>query len=139
MQKRAIAPGGSKAGIAKMMFRATFAASVMAASLLAAAAPALKKTFVHTIEAVVVLWWLTGFEVNRPELRSWSDYFRWLVAITLGAWAAGGFAVDVRRRARGGRWARLRRWRRSRLPGCSFSRTLAGCSSASESSVVSPC
>jgi len=43
----------------------------------------------NTIEAVVVLWWLTGFEVNRPELRSWSDYFRWLVAITLGAWAAG--------------------------------------------------
>ncbi len=40
MQKRAIAPGGSKAGIAKMMFRATFAASVLAASLLAASAPA---------------------------------------------------------------------------------------------------
>ena len=43
----------------------------------------------NTIEAVVVLWWLTGFELNRPELRAWPDYFRWLVAITLGAWAAG--------------------------------------------------
>ncbi len=42
----------------------------------------------NTIEAVVVLWWLTGFDVDRPELRSWADYFRWLVAITLGAWAA---------------------------------------------------
>jgi hypothetical protein len=32
--------GWSNAGIAKMMFKATFAASVLAASLLAAAAPA---------------------------------------------------------------------------------------------------
>ena len=43
----------------------------------------------NTIEAVVVLWWLTGLEVDRPELRSWADYFRWLVAISLGALAAG--------------------------------------------------
>jgi len=43
----------------------------------------------NTIEAMIVLWWLTGFEVGRPELRSWTDYFRWLVAISLGAWAAG--------------------------------------------------
>ena len=43
----------------------------------------------NTIEAVIVLWWLTGFEVDRPELRSWADYFRWLIAISLGAWAAG--------------------------------------------------
>jgi PAS domain S-box-containing protein len=43
----------------------------------------------NTIEAVVVLWFLTGLEVSRPELRSWADYFRWLMAISLGAWAAG--------------------------------------------------
>ena len=43
----------------------------------------------NTAEAVIVLWWLTGFEVDRPELRSWTDYFRWMIAITLGAWAAG--------------------------------------------------
>ncbi len=34
----------------------------------------------NAVEAVIVLWWLTGFEVDRPELRSWTDYFRWLVA-----------------------------------------------------------
>jgi PAS domain S-box-containing protein len=43
----------------------------------------------NTIEAVIVMWWLTGFEVDRPELRSWTHYFRWLIAISLGAWAAG--------------------------------------------------
>jgi PAS domain S-box-containing protein len=43
----------------------------------------------NTIEAAVVLWWLTGFEVGKPALRSWADYFRWLVAITLGSFVAG--------------------------------------------------
>src|SRR5919112_3511311 len=37
MQKQAIAPDGSKAGVAKMIFRPTLTASVMAASLIAAA------------------------------------------------------------------------------------------------------
>ncbi len=36
-----------------------------------------------------MLWWLTGFEVDRPELRSWADFFRWMTAIILGSWAAG--------------------------------------------------
>ncbi len=43
----------------------------------------------NTIEAVVVLGWLTGFELARPQLRSWSDYFRWVTAITLASFAAG--------------------------------------------------
>ena len=63
----------------------------LAASLLAGrdAVFAVGFAVANTVEAVIVLWWLTGFEVDRPELRSWADYFRWMVAITLGAWAAG--------------------------------------------------
>jgi PAS domain S-box-containing protein len=64
---------------------------VLAASLVAGRDVVFASGFAvaNTIEAAIVLWWLTGFEVNRPELRSWADYFRWLIAITLGAWAAG--------------------------------------------------
>jgi PAS domain S-box-containing protein len=64
---------------------------VLVASLLADRDPVFAVGFAvaNTIEAVIVLWWLTGFEVDRPELRSWNDYFRWLIAIALGAWAAG--------------------------------------------------
>ena len=64
---------------------------VLVASLVAGREPVFAVGFAvaNTIEAVIVLWWLTGFEVDRPELRSWTDYFRWLIAITLGAWAAG--------------------------------------------------
>jgi integral membrane sensor domain MASE1 len=63
----------------------------LAASLIAGRDPVFSAGFAaaNTIEGAIVLWWLTGFEVDRPELRSWTDYFRWLVAITLGAWAAG--------------------------------------------------
>jgi PAS domain S-box-containing protein len=64
---------------------------MVVASLVAGRGPVFAGGFAlaNTIEAIVVLWWLTGFEVDRPELRSWADYFRWLIAITLGAWAAG--------------------------------------------------
>ncbi len=43
----------------------------------------------NTVEVAVVVWWLSGFEADRPVLRSWPDYFRWLTAITLGGVAAG--------------------------------------------------
>ncbi len=46
-------------------------------------------TVANVIEGIIVLWWLTGLEVSSPELRSWGGYFRWLVAISLGSWAAG--------------------------------------------------
>ncbi len=43
----------------------------------------------NTVEVLVVVWWLTRMQEGVPELRSWSDYRRWLVAICLGSLAAG--------------------------------------------------
>ena len=43
----------------------------------------------NTAEALVVLWWLTGFGPDRPPLRAWSDYRRWLVGISVGSLVAG--------------------------------------------------
>src|SRR4051794_39859970 len=46
-------------------------------------------TVANLVEGLIVLWWLTGFELARPQLRAWADYFRWLMAISLGSLAAG--------------------------------------------------
>ncbi len=43
----------------------------------------------NTAEALVVLWWLTGFRPGRPPLRAWKDYRRWLLAISVGSLVAG--------------------------------------------------
>ena len=43
----------------------------------------------NTAEALVVLWWLTGFQPGRPPLRAWKDYRRWLLAISVGSLVAG--------------------------------------------------
>ncbi len=46
-------------------------------------------TAANLVESMIVLWWLTGFELDRPELRAWTDFFRWMTGILLGSWAAG--------------------------------------------------
>ncbi|MCW2763126.1 MAG: domain S-box protein [Marmoricola sp.] len=43
----------------------------------------------NAVEALLVLRWLTGFEVDRPQLRSWHDYRRWLLGITVASCASG--------------------------------------------------
>ncbi len=43
----------------------------------------------NTLEALIVLRWLTGFDVERAQLRNWVDYRRWLLGIGAGSFAAG--------------------------------------------------
>ena len=47
----------------------------------------------NAVEAMLVLRWLTGFEEERPELRSWSDFRRWLIGITVASLAAGAITA----------------------------------------------
>jgi PAS domain S-box-containing protein len=43
----------------------------------------------NAVEALLVVRWLTGFEGDRPQLRSWGDYRRWLLGISVASLAAG--------------------------------------------------
>ncbi len=43
----------------------------------------------NAVEALLVVRWLTGFEMDRPQLRSWRDYRRWLLGITVASTTAG--------------------------------------------------
>ncbi len=45
------------------------------------------------VEAMLVLRWLTGFDVERPELRTWLDYRRWLLGIAVASCAAGSITA----------------------------------------------
>jgi PAS domain S-box-containing protein len=47
----------------------------------------------NAVEALLVLRWLTGFEADRPQLRSWTDFRRWLVGITVASCAAGAITA----------------------------------------------
>lgn len=47
----------------------------------------------NAVEALIVVRWLTGFTVGRPQLRSWLDYRRWLVGITVGSCAAAAITT----------------------------------------------
>jgi PAS domain S-box-containing protein len=47
----------------------------------------------NVVEAVLVVWWLTGFEVTRPGLRTWRDYRRWVVGIVIGCLASGAITA----------------------------------------------
>lgn len=47
----------------------------------------------NAVEALLVLRWLTGFDVDRPQLRTWSDYRRWLLGITVASSAAGAITA----------------------------------------------
>jgi PAS domain S-box-containing protein len=43
----------------------------------------------NAMEALLVVRWLTGFETDRPQLRSWGDYRRWLLGISVASLTAG--------------------------------------------------
>jgi PAS domain S-box-containing protein len=47
----------------------------------------------NAVEALLVLRWLTGFEADRPQLRSWTDFRRWLLGITVASFAAGAITA----------------------------------------------
>jgi PAS domain S-box-containing protein len=47
----------------------------------------------NAVEALLVVRWLTGFEGDRPELRSWGDYRRWLLGISVASLAAGAITA----------------------------------------------
>jgi PAS domain S-box-containing protein len=47
----------------------------------------------NAVEALLVLRWLTGFEADRPQLRSWADYRRWLFGIAVASCAAGAITA----------------------------------------------
>lgn len=43
----------------------------------------------NSLEALIVLSWLTGFGAKRFQLRSWADYRRWLLGIIVASGASG--------------------------------------------------
>ena len=47
----------------------------------------------NAIEALLVIRWLTGLEAERPELRTWPDYRRWLLGITVASCAAAAITT----------------------------------------------
>jgi PAS domain S-box-containing protein len=68
---------------------------VLAASLYAGLgiAFALGFAIANAVEALLVLRWLTGFDVDRPQLRSWTDFRRWLIGLTVASAAAGAITA----------------------------------------------
>ena len=74
------------AGLAAVLF---FAASLYAGLDIAFA---LGFAIANAVEALLVLRWLTGFDEDRPQLRSWTDFRRWLGGLTVASAAAG--AID---------------------------------------------
>ncbi len=71
------------------------AALVFAASLYAGLdiAFALGFAIANAVEAMLVLRWLTGFDEERPQLRSWTDFRRWLIGLTVASSAAGAITA----------------------------------------------
>lgn len=47
----------------------------------------------NAVEAMLVVRWLTGFDQDRPQLRSWVDYRRWLLGIAVAGCAAGAITA----------------------------------------------
>lgn len=47
----------------------------------------------NSLEALLVLRWLTGFDAGRFQLRSWADYRRWLLGILAASGAAGAITA----------------------------------------------
>ncbi|WP_162244540.1 PAS domain S-box protein, partial [Marmoricola sp. Leaf446] len=64
--------------------------SVVVAGTAAGAPPGLTLALAVStaVEALVVAWWLTGFELARARLATWSDYRRFLVAVGGGCAAS---------------------------------------------------
>ncbi|MCW2828113.1 MAG: domain S-box protein, partial [Marmoricola sp.] len=42
----------------------------------------------NVVEALLVVRWLTGSELERPQLRTWVDYRRWLLGIAVASCTA---------------------------------------------------
>ncbi len=57
---------------------------------------------VNVLEAVLVLWWLTRFRDGPPEMRTWSDYRRWLAAITTASALSAALTTALVWSLRGG-------------------------------------
>lgn len=47
----------------------------------------------NAVEALLVVRWLTGFDRDRPQLRTWVDYRRWLLGISTASLAAGAITA----------------------------------------------
>lgn len=47
----------------------------------------------NAVEALLILRWLTGFDVEGPQLRSWMDYRRWLLGVVVASLAAGAITA----------------------------------------------
>ena len=75
------------AGLAAVIF---FAASLYAGLDIAFA---LGFAIANAVEAMLVLRWLTGFDEDRPQLRSWTDFRRWLIGLTVASAAAGAITA----------------------------------------------
>ncbi len=60
---------------------------ILAACLIAGRGPVFGVGFAvaNAVEALLVLRWLTGFEEERPQLRTWRDYRRWLLGIAVAS------------------------------------------------------
>jgi PAS domain S-box-containing protein len=77
-----VTPRRHASSIATVLMGAFALASLLAGrSLLFSAGFALGNVF----EALTILWLLAGQREGRPELRSWSDLRRWLLAVALGS------------------------------------------------------
>ncbi len=75
------------AGVVALLF--------LSACLIAGRGPAFAVGFglANAVEALLVLRWLTGSEVDRPQLRTWRDYRRWLLGIAVASCAAGAITT----------------------------------------------
>ena len=71
------------------LFTGGAAALFLVAGLVAGHDPTFAAGFAvaNAAEALIVVRLLAGFTATRPPLRSWVDYRRWLLAITVGACA----------------------------------------------------
>ncbi|MCW2818636.1 MAG: hypothetical protein JWR42_1423 [Marmoricola sp.] len=47
----------------------------------------------NVVECGVLVWWLTGLEIERPGLRTWRDLRRWLTGVALACAAAGALTA----------------------------------------------
>lgn len=74
---------------------ALVAGLILTACLVAGRDPVFSVGFAlaNAVEVLVVVRWLTGSESGRPQLRTWSDYRRWLLGITVASCAAGSITA----------------------------------------------
>jgi PAS domain S-box-containing protein len=49
----------------------------------------------NVVEALLVVRWLTGSELERPQLRTWVDYRRWLLGIAVASCTAAAILATA--------------------------------------------